>query len=1410
MEKLPFFLLFFSFFFPSGFLTLLLLLLLTEMSQEIALQKLAADLAKISSSDLFIVDPSNNKNTLDVKSEILSGNDALTFIDSNNAIVINLDSKKLVQSLPVLFNLSDNGKIFNLNIKISNDDFSIITACKDLNLPILISKNFNQSLDFTILSNLISKNLKTSVIHFYLVDDSEISIANNYSFDLIKSTYDSFDSDSIDEALKSLELITGKKYEDFELLNKSNNSDSNLILFLGNSNLLIKNDSFNSNNSLISINIFRPFNLLKLSNLINSLNFKKFLIIEQSSISLQFQSLLLDLIDILPSINSKSSSIEIIPLQLFKIDNSNIDSIIKSLNSIDSQNLPILGKSFNSNISLNIENSIDNCYLKLLKESVPDIKYLNILNDFEINSSPDYSFGKYLSQQEDLNNLIKLVELNLSKFNGELNNELTNWLIKARDSNDIFDGSNIIKLLKTLNNSISIELLKFEKYFTLTYNWIIGSDNWSYDLGLSTFHQVLKSNFKRLKLLIIDSDSSINIKQGKKNLGLYAMNYKNSYVSSIAIYSSYTQSLTSFIEANNFKNGPSIILAYLPKSNNYLNILKDTKKAVDIGYWPLYRFNPFLNNDDEIFQLDSTFIKKELKDFLNRENKLSLLISKNSKLDYNLKSLNNKILSNVNENSKNSFKDLLEKLSGAPLTIAYASDGGNATNLANKLNRRALSKGLKVKLLSMDDLSLDDLLLEINIVLITSTSGQGEFPNGGKTFWENLKNSTIDLANNNFAIFGLGDSKYWPRKEDSHYYNKPCKDLFKKIELLGGKFLCDLGLGDDQDDDGLNTAYNLWEPKLWESLGVSVENLDEPAPITNEDIKINSNYLRGTIIEGLNDDSTGAISSNDQQLTKFHGIYMQDDRDIRDERKKEGLEPAYSFMARVRLPGGVSTPDQWLKIDELSDKNGNHTIKITTRATFQLHGVIKKDLKDTIKNINQVAMDTLGACGDVNRNVMISALPTNRKLHSQMEKSAKLISCRLLPETTAYHEIWLTDLGEISRGIEGSPNKIKVGGDAIQDSEPIYGPTYLPRKFKVVIAMPPYNDVDVWAHDVGLIAIVENNNIIGYNVFVGGGMGTTHNNTKTYPRTGSSFGFIEYDKISEVCEKIMIIQRDNGDRKNRKHARLKYTIDDMGVEVYKSKVEELLGYKFKESKPYKIESNIDYFGWSQDETGLNHYTCFIENGRVEDVIGKPHKTGLKKIALYFKENNAGNFRLTGNQHILLSDIPNDHLSIIKQMLKDYNLDNINHSSLRLSSSSCVAFPTCGLAMAEAERYLPILIGKLEDELEKLGLRNDSIIMRMTGCPNGCARPWLAEVALVGKSYGFYNLLLGGSYIGSRVNKLYKSNVNEEDILRILVPMFAKWANERLDGEHFGDFVIRVGIIKPTLEGKYFWDDVVEH
>jgi sulfite reductase (NADPH) hemoprotein beta-component len=697
----------------------------------------------------------------------------------------------------------------------------------------------------------------------------------------------------------------------------------------------------------------------------------------------------------------------------------------------------------------------------------------------------------------------------------------------------------------------------------------------------------------------------------------------------------------------------------------------------------------------------------------------------------------------------------------------------------------------------MEDYPIEDLGNEENIVLVTSTAGQGEFPQNGHAFWQAVKDSTdLDLASVNYSVFALGDSHYWPRKEDKHYYNKPGKDLDKRFADVGGKKLADIGLGNDQDPDGYQTAYSEWEPKLWKSLGVdNVSGIpDEPPPITNEDIKIASNFLRGTIAEGLKDESTGAISASDQQLTKFHGTYMQDDRDLRDERKAQGLEPAYSFMIRCRLPSGVATPKQWIQMDDISNVWGNQTMKLTTRQTFQFHGILKSNLRSSMQDINKALMTTLAACGDVNRNVMCSSLPTQTAFHSEVHTASKHISDHLLPATTAYHEIWLKDEND---------KKVQVAGDAVVDHEPLYGPTYLPRKFKITIAVPPHNDTDVYAHDIGLIAIKgENGKLTGFNVLVGGGMGVTHNNKKTYPRTGSMMGFAGVDEIHMVCEKIMLVQRDNGDRGNRKHARLKYTIDDMGVDIFRSKVEELWDRKFEKARPFHFESNVDTFGWQKDEYGKNHFTFFIENGRIEDTPEFPMKTGLREIAKVHK----GEFRLTGNQHLILSNVDDTDLSALKDMMTKYKLDNVQFSGLRLSSSACVAFPTGGLAMAESERYLPVLITKLEGVLEESGLRHDSIVMRMTGCPNGCARPWLAEIGFVGKAYGAYNMYLGGGYHGQRLNKLYRSSIKEEEILEILKPLFKRYALEREDGERFGDFCIRIGVIKPTSEGKTFHDD----
>ncbi|XWW95741.1 hypothetical protein V2A60_003708 [Cordyceps javanica] len=1027
-------------------------------------------------------------------------------------------------------------------------------------------------------------------------------------------------------------------------------------------------------------------------------------------------------------------------------------------------------------------------------------------------ATPEFGFGSLIARKDLRKDFVAEVK-EAAKSNQFLTDSPKNWLAKWAVASDDLSKStemadDVIARLQTDGSPISRKLLKSQGLFRKESLWLVGSDAWSYDLGNSGVHHVLASG-ENVNMLIIDSTpysekSNTDANRRKKDIGLYAMNFGNVYVASTAVYSSYTQVLQAMLEADKF-DGPSVVLAYLPyygESDSPLTVLQETKKAVDAGYWPLYRWNP--NNEkkgEPNFSLDSELIKKELKTFLARDNQLTQLMNKEPKFAASLaQDFGTEVRAQQKRKAKDAYNQLLEGLLGAPLTILYASDNGNATSLAKRLGNRGRARGLKTTVLAMEDYPLEDLPTEENIVFLTSTAGQGEFPQNGLAFWEAVKDNTdLDLATVNYSIFGLGDSHYWPRKEDKIYYNKPAKDLDRVLTNLGGKRLADIGLGDDQDPDAYQTGYAEWEPKIWQALGVdNVDGLpDEPPPITNEDIKLASNFLRGTILEGLADPSTGAISAADQQLTKFHGTYMQDDRDVRDERKAQGLEPAYSFMIRCRLPGGVSTPKQWVQMDDIANELGNETMKLTTRQTFQFHGVVKGKLKPAMQAINRALMTTIAACGDVNRNVMCSSLPTQSKYHRQVFACSQKISDHLLPSTNAYHEIWLTDEDD---------KKTQVAGEAIQDFEPLYGPTYLPRKFKITIAIPPHNDTDVYAHDIGLIAIKgKDGNLEGFNVLAGGGMGATHNNKKTYPQTGRMFGYCKTEDVHIACEKIMLVQRDHGDRKNRKHARLKYTIDDMGVDVFRGKVEELWGKQFEAERPFEFKSNVDTFGWVKDETGLNHFTFFIENGRIEDTPEFRMKTGLREIAKVHK----GEFRLTGNQHLILSNVEDRDLDAIKALMKEYKLDNVQFSGLRLSSSACVAFPTCGLAMAESERYLPVLISKLEGCLEETGLRQDSIVMRMTGCPNGCARPWLAEVAFVGKAYGAYNMYLGGGYHGQRLNKLYRSSIKEDEILAIMRPLLKRYAVEREDGERFGDFCIRVGVIKATTDGQNFHDGVAE-
>ena len=1031
-----------------------------------------------------------------------------------------------------------------------------------------------------------------------------------------------------------------------------------------------------------------------------------------------------------------------------------------------------------------------------------------------ISASPEYGFGSLLARIDRRKRFIHEVEA-AAKSQDFVTDSPRAWLSKWA-LNMMNEGKcnelapEVIARLQTDGSRLAQDLLSARSSFYTESRWLIGSDAWSYDLGNSGIHHVIASG-ANINMLIIDSQpyterAAADATRRKKDIGLYAMNFGNAYVASVAVYGAYTQVLEAMIEADRF-DGPSVVVAYLPyhkEDDSPLVVLQETKKAIDLGYWPLYRWNPYNEeqNGTPNFVLDSERIRMELEGFLKRENQLSQLMKRQPDLAASLsESYGTEVRALQKRNAKDAYNAMLEGLYGAPLTVVYASDNGNAENMAKRLGNRGKARGLKTMVMAMDDYPIEDLPTEENVVMITSTAGQGEFPQNGRAFWEAVKNAgaDLDLVNVNYAVFALGDSHYWPRKEDRIYYNKPGKDLDSRIAVLGGKRLTDVGLGDDQDPDAYQTGYSDWEPKLWKALRVDkVEGLpEEPRELTNEDIKIESNYLRGTIAEGLEDRSTGAIAASDAQLTKFHGTYQQDDRDLRDERKAQGLEPAYAFMIRCRLNGGVATPSQWLQMDAVSSNYGNGTMKLTTRQTFQFHGVVKGKLRSAMRGINKALMTTLAACGDVNRNVMVSTIPTRSAFHRDVHRVSAKVSDHLLPATTAYHEIWIKD---------GDNKKTQVAGNAVVDHEPLYGPTYLPRKFKITIAVPPHNDTDVYAHDIGLIAIKnDEDRLEGFNVLAGGGMGVTHNNKKTYPRTGSMLGYVPVAQVHIVCEKIMLVQRDNGDRTNRKHARLKYTIDDMGVDVFRGKVEDLLEFKFEPPKPFKFLSNIDTFGWQRDETGLNHFTMFIENGRVEDTATFQMKTGLREIAKVHK----GEFRLSPNQHLVLSNVADSELDAIKSMLKKYRLDNVQFSGLRLSSSACVAFPTCGLAMAESERYLPELITKLEQCLEDNGLRHDSIVMRMTGCPNGCARPWLAEVAFVGKAYGTYNMYLGGGYHGQRLNKLYRSSIQEDEILEIMKPLLARYAKERKEGERFGDFVIRIGMIKPTTEGKTFHEDVAE-
>lgn len=541
-----------------------------------------------------------------------------------------------------------------------------------------------------------------------------------------------------------------------------------------------------------------------------------------------------------------------------------------------------------------------------------------------------------------------------------------------------------------------------------------------------------------------------------------------------------------------------------------------------------------------------------------------------------------------------------------------------------------------------------------------------------------------------------------------------------------------------------------------------------------EGIKTSSRGLRGTIQESLGDQLTGAIREDDQAVIKFHGMYQQDDRDRREERAAKKLDRLYSFMIRLRLPGGFVSPEQWLATHEIAGEHATGVIKITSRQTLQLHGLIKSHIKPTIQAFNEAKLDSIATCGDINRNVLCSSHPNESPIHAQVFAYADKISELLMPKTKAYYEIWLDE------------EKIL---DRKEEEDPLYQDRYLPRKFKIAIAIPPNNDVDVFANDIGLIAIIEEGQLLGFNIAIGGGLATTHGNPDTYARLGTVIGFTAgEEKTLKAVYEVLTIQRDYGNRSDRKMSRLKYTVDKLGVEWFKAELERRIGFELEPAKSVQFTKRVDHFGWQKNHQGLWYYTVLVENGRVLDEAHLPLKTAMWEIA----KSGFANFRFTCSQNLILSDIAPENKEAVNVILEKFGI--VQHtegsSAMRKNSMACVALPTCPLALAEAQRYLPSLITKIEPLLEKHQLDKEAIVIRMTGCPNGCARPYVAEIGFVGTAAGKYNLHLGGDRQGARLNKIYQENLEEAAILSTLDGLFESYSDERILDETFGDFAIR--------------------
>ena len=546
---------------------------------------------------------------------------------------------------------------------------------------------------------------------------------------------------------------------------------------------------------------------------------------------------------------------------------------------------------------------------------------------------------------------------------------------------------------------------------------------------------------------------------------------------------------------------------------------------------------------------------------------------------------------------------------------------------------------------------------------------------------------------------------------------------------------------------------------------------------SDELLKEESNYLRGTLESSLKNDITGSLPFEDMKILKFHGSYQQHDRDLEKERRKQKLEPLYQFMVRVRAAGGVATPAQWLALDKISTDFADGTLKLTTRQSFQFHGIFKKNLKTSIQAINASLLSTIATCGDVNRNVMCNPNPFKSAVAEEAYDYAAQLSEYFLPKSNAYYEIWL------------DKEKVKTTQEEV---EPLYKKRYLPRKFKIGIAIPPNNDIDIYASDLGFTVIEEDGKLVGFNVSVGGGMGATFGDESTYPRLADYIGFITPEELIPVAEKVIEIQRDFGNRVDRKHARIKYTIAHRGIDWFVDELQKRLGYTLAPNKPFIFTTNGDLYGWLKGINNRWFYTLFVENGRVRDAENYTLKTALREIA----QVHTGDFRLTGNQNLIIGNVKEEDKAEIEAILIKHGVINdTSHTGLRRNAIACVALNTCGLAFAEAERYLPSLITKLDVIIRKYGLDEEAITIRMTGCPNGCGRSRLGEIGFIGKSPGRYNLYLGASHNGDRLNTLYLEQLDEAQILKELEPIIKSYAEERKEGETFGDFVHRKEIVQ---------------